>query len=528
MPRSRRGTTSRWWWACAWWQPPSCALFLFVLDTRLPGVHLSGRLRVSLLGAAGAAALVLVFALHVPSTVGDQYDRFVDPGPVGKPGDLRTRLTDPANNGRVDQWEVALNGFEASPLHGEGAATYALLWASDRPDTGTVTDAHSLYAEVLGELGMVGLVLLAVPLLLILGTAAARGRGPHRTVYAAVLGAGIAWAVHAGIDWDWEMPAVTLWLFAVGGMVLASPGRDPAQLPPPALGARIGVVTACVALAVVPALVLISQARLDDSLDHFKAGDCPAAIDSARDSSAVLGIRAEPYEIVGYCEMRDGSPRRAVVAMEKALDRDPDNWEYRYGLALARAVAGQDPRSDALIALRLNPRDEQTRDAVKRFSNGTRRQWRRRATRPRQSGLRLKGGYLVLGLPHFEGPGCLGLPGCCEDGGQYWLLAELLELAAELGPPDFAITAVPLVIRPMASAMLTTRRELLTAPCRMRRGSDCDAWRIARSLARSSSCPLAAAAPRPAARLPAAGRSELATVACGGSSKAYTDHPAHS
>ena len=187
------------------------------------------------------------------------------------------------------------------------------------------------------------------------------------------------------------------------------------------------------ALAVVPALVLISQARLDDSLDHFKAGDCPAAIDSARDSSAVLGFRAEPYEIVGYCEMRDGSPRRAVVAMEKALDRDPDNWEYRYGLALARAVAGQDPRSDALIALRLNPRDEQTRDAVKRFEQRHEAAMAAARQRPRQSGLRLKGGYLVLGLPHFEGPGCLGLPGCCDDGGQYWVAAELLGLAAELG-----------------------------------------------------------------------------------------------
>ena len=352
---------------------------LLLLDRRLAPVHLPRPLLGGIATAAVAAAVIAVFVLDVPGTVADQYDRFVEPGPVGSSGDLRTRLTDPATNGRIDHWEVAMNGFEASPVRGEGAGTYELLWARDRPDAGTVTDAHSLYAEVLGELGIVGLVLLLVTLVAILGTALSRTRRSDRSVYAVVLAAGIAWAFHAGIDWDWEMPAVTLWLFAVGGMVLARLGRDPAQMPPPALGAQIAVVTACVAMAVVPALVLISQARLDDSLDHFKAGDCPAAIDSARDSNAVLGMRAEPYEIVGYCEMRDGSPRRAVVAMEKALDRDPDNWEYRYALALARAVAGQDPRSDALIALRLNPRDEQTRDAVKRFSNGTPREWRRRA-----------------------------------------------------------------------------------------------------------------------------------------------------
>ncbi len=149
-------------------------LLLLLLDARLP---VPARLPRSVVGgvAAGAlaAAVVLVIVFDVPGTVGDQYDRFVDPGPVGTSGDLRTRLVDPANNGRIDQWEVALNGFEAAPVHGEGAGMYELLWARDRPETGTVTDAHSLYAEVLGELGIVGLVLLLVPLLVILGAAAA-------------------------------------------------------------------------------------------------------------------------------------------------------------------------------------------------------------------------------------------------------------------------------------------------------------------------------------------------------------------
>jgi O-antigen ligase len=353
---------------------------LLLLDARLPRAP---RLPRPILAGAGAAVLVAVVALaiafDVPGEIGDQYDRFVDPGPVGTSGDLRTRLTDPANNGRIDHWEVALNGFEAAPVRGEGAGTYALLWARDRPEPGTVTDAHSLYAEVLGELGVVGLVLVLVPLLLILGAAAARARGRDRSIYAAVLAAGVAWAFHAGIDWDWEMPAVTLWLFAAGGLVQAGSGRQPARLRPPSFPVRVGTVAACVGLAVVPALVLLSQARLDDSLDHFEAGNCPAAIDAARDSSSVLGMRAEPYEIVGYCELRDGSARRAVTAMQDALDRDPDNWEYRYGLALARAVAGEDPRPDARLALRLNPRDVQTQDAVERFDSGSPRQWRRRA-----------------------------------------------------------------------------------------------------------------------------------------------------
>jgi hypothetical protein len=264
-------------------------------------------------------------------------------------------------------------------LRGAGAGTYELLWARDRPEPGTVTDAHSLYAEVLGELGVVGLVLVVAPLLLILGTAAARSRGRDRSVYAAVLAAGVAWAFHAGIDWDWEMPAVTLWLFAAGGLVLAGSGRRPGGYGPPGFPVRVGAAVACIGVAVVPALVLLSQAPLDDSLDHFETGNCPAAIHAARDSTSVLGMRAEPYEIVGYCELRDGSAERGLAVMRDALDRDPDNWEYRYGLALAKAIAGQDPRRDAQLALRLNPLDEQTQDAVERFDDGSPRKWRRRA-----------------------------------------------------------------------------------------------------------------------------------------------------
>ena len=120
----------------------------------------------------------------------------------------------------------------------------------------------------------------------------------------------------------------------------------------------------------------------------------------------------------------------------------------------------------------------------------------------------MKGGYLLLGLPHFEGPGCLGLPGCCDDGGQYWVVAELLGLAAELGPPDFAITAVPPLIRPIARAMLTTLRDDLMAPPRQSRGvrarSTCDR---ARSFTRSSSC--AVGSGRPACRRSAMGSRSL-------------------
>ena len=44
-----------------------------------------------------------------------------------------TRLTSAVDNGRIDNWRVALDGFDASPLHGTGAGTYRITWEPRPP-----------------------------------------------------------------------------------------------------------------------------------------------------------------------------------------------------------------------------------------------------------------------------------------------------------------------------------------------------------------------------------------------------------
>jgi hypothetical protein len=136
---------------------------------------------------------------------------------------------------------------------------------------------------------------------------------------------------------------------------------------------------ACLALAIVPTLVLISQSRLDSSARAFTRGKCPEAVEKARSSSSALGMRPEPYEIIAFCELRVGAPERGIEAIEKAIDRDPLNWEYRYGLAIARGVAGQNPRPAARRALRLNRFNTEASEAVSRFRTSDPRVWRRQA-----------------------------------------------------------------------------------------------------------------------------------------------------
>jgi O-antigen ligase len=355
------------------------------LDRRPPQLGLSPRVRARLAAGAwwGLACFLIVgsLALNVPGYVTDQYDRFVHTSaPSG--GAAKERLFDPSNNGRLAHWDVAVDAFGDSKLHGNGAGTYQLLWAQHRPRSLRelyVRDGHSLYLEVLGELGIVGLALLLVVLAAIFIRFGHGLRGPNRTLYGALFAAALALAVHAGIDWDWEMPVVMIWLFALGGLALAAPRRRrrPGRLSSLPARALIGV--GLVLLALVPARVSASESRLDDSLDAYRRADCQQAIRSARSSISALGTRPEPHEVIGYCSLLSPDKRGALGQMQQAVDRDPDNWEYRYDLALAQGANGLDPRPAARAALHLDPLEPLTIEAMRRFDTSDPRKWKKTA-----------------------------------------------------------------------------------------------------------------------------------------------------
>ena len=125
----------------------------------------------------------------------------------------------PAMGDRPSYWRVALDDAGMHPLLGSGAGSFDDVWLSHRPIAANVRDAHSLYLEVLAELGPVGLALmltmLAAPLV-----GAARAR--DTPVVAAAAAGYSAYLVHAGLDWDWEYPVVTLTGLACGAALLVA------------------------------------------------------------------------------------------------------------------------------------------------------------------------------------------------------------------------------------------------------------------------------------------------------------------
>lgn len=100
---------------------------------------------------------------------------------------------------RAAYWSSAHHIIGAHPLLGTGAGTFAIVYHGAVPGH----DAHSLYLQALAELGPIGLLLVVALFGLALVVAVRRNL--------AAPAAGLAvYALAAGVDWDWQLPAVTV------------------------------------------------------------------------------------------------------------------------------------------------------------------------------------------------------------------------------------------------------------------------------------------------------------------------------
>jgi O-antigen ligase len=348
------------------------------LDDRVERVRLPHPRRGIRIGAwAGAAVVVIGIALAAgaPHQLDKQFHRFTHGDTVRDEGDFRSRLSNVGNNGRLEHWRVALVAYRSSPANGTGGGTYQIYWLKDRRLGFTAVNAHSLYLETLAELGIIGLVLLLVALGALIVGVASRARGSERALRAAVLAALLTWAIHAGVDWDWQMPAVGVGVLGLAAAAAAAPrrARRRRERRKPGPVARLWLAAGLLVLAVPPALVAVSQQRLNDAVSSFQRGDCAGAIDRALASNSALSIRPEPFEVIGYCDARLGQTRLATTAFNSAISRDPQNWELHYGLGIVRAAGGLSPRAALQQALRLDPRESVTLTAIKELNTSNTR-----------------------------------------------------------------------------------------------------------------------------------------------------------
>ncbi|MDX6690400.1 MAG: hypothetical protein QOG15_1857 [Solirubrobacteraceae bacterium] len=140
-----------------------------------------------------------------------QWQDFMQPTAAGTAASGTTRLFS-TSGARSEAYRVAFDGFQAQPIRGEGAGSFAARWTLTRRVDLTLHDAHSLVLETLAELGLIGGLLL-IGFLVAVGRGAVhsmRGRGVLSPAPAAGVAAAVSvWLAHACVDWDWQMPALT-------------------------------------------------------------------------------------------------------------------------------------------------------------------------------------------------------------------------------------------------------------------------------------------------------------------------------
>jgi O-antigen ligase len=158
-------------------------------------------------------ALAIVVGAHESSVTSQQLS------------DGATRLTTLQSN-RYAYWAVAFRAFASEPLHGVGAGGWAVDWLRWRHVSEGAQDAHSLPLQTLAELGVVGIVLLGTFLVGIFMAAREALKRVGALAAGPVAGV-VTYLAHAPLDWDWQMPAVTLAVLALIGalLALADPGH---------------------------------------------------------------------------------------------------------------------------------------------------------------------------------------------------------------------------------------------------------------------------------------------------------------
>lgn len=278
------------------------------------------------------------------------------------------RLAVAAGSGRWQNWEVAVDQYSTSPIVGTGAGDYERFWEAERDIDLTVTNAHSLYLEVLAETGIAGLALLLSPLAIaawvILRSLRARpGLEQGRDIAIATCAAALV-AIHAGGDWDWQLPAVILPALALGAGALKAAGLA-ARTESPGMG--IPVAVAAAALALTAAVLVVGPTFGDRTMlaaNRVAAeGRLEAALQLSERAHQQMPLDPAPLLLAGNLLTDLDRTADANSAFAAAARRAPFDWEIfaDWTVALRRQGDRDGARAALERAVSLNPREPRVR-----------------------------------------------------------------------------------------------------------------------------------------------------------------------
>jgi hypothetical protein len=231
------------------------------------------------------------------------------------------RLETLSLNGRPMLWRSALDDVRDHPVLGSGAGTFEQYWDQHRPRNYVARDAHSLYLERLAEQGPVGLFLVLALVLYPIAVGVRRRRDP---VVLTALGAFVAFALHAGFDWDWEMPAVvSLGLVLAAAILVTARPEFPRPLPNTA---RAGLIAVLVVMGSVAFVGGVGNQAISASGDATGRGDYSKAASEARTATSWAPWSDQGWVALGAALVGEGKRDEAAAALRTATRKDPFDW----------------------------------------------------------------------------------------------------------------------------------------------------------------------------------------------------------
>jgi hypothetical protein len=321
--------------------------------------------------AAGGVAVVATSERGLRGSIEHAADSFteVERDPIYDPG----RLLSTGSGNRWAWWSEAVGAASDEPVLGWGAGAFPVSRRLYREAPADVQQAHSVPLQWLADVGAVGLALGLAALALLFAAAAQRLRvlpSPREYDLAGALLAGCAaWAAHALLDWDWDIPGVTLPVLLFLGVLGARRAADrpaaevlfeePRPVRPLALFCAGVLACAFIVSAVLPGW---ADRKADDALDA--AGDrSPARLEAAA-RDAELAADLDPLAVrplfaaAAVAEAR-GRLLEARRHLLDAVERQPYSLEaWRRLTRVAVALADREGVQRASQrALELDPGD---------------------------------------------------------------------------------------------------------------------------------------------------------------------------
>jgi len=288
-------------------------------------------------------------------------------------GFVKAHLLSGGGSGRWQFWSAALDQWHEHRILGEGAGTYESWWAQHASFSYFVRDAHSLYLEALGELGLVGFVLVVAVVvggIAVGGLRSWRIPGEAGVTTAALTAAFAAYGVSLGFEWMWELTAVSV-LGVVSLALVTGPATVPVVEPRvalagspmarlPRLGFGLGIAALAVAWVLIcaQAVPLLASREIARSQADVRRSELTSALKHATAARDIQPWAASPYVQLALVNEEAGALVRARHWINEAIDRDRRNWRLWLVLARVETKLGY-PRAGAdslRRAIELNPR----------------------------------------------------------------------------------------------------------------------------------------------------------------------------